>query len=110
MATIRQMLAPEAKEKVYAVKDALKRDDILRQDPMWLNRIKFERYLTAKAEAILGEDLGDGKHPNEAYRHAQLVLHLLDQQWREEAKRLATGQTSAAEAVAGVIHNAAVAS
>lgn len=110
MTTIRQMLDPGAKERVYAVKDALKRADILRQDPMWLNRTKFDRYMTAKAEALIAEKLAAGLHPDEVYRRTKLSLEVIDRKWRKEAKRLATGQTPAAESVAGIIHNAAVTS
>ena len=90
MPTIRQILAPEDRERVYGVKDALKRDRVLATDPLGLNRTQFEQYLTAKAEMLIAEALSGGDHPNEVFRHVKLRLKLLDKQWRREAKRLAS--------------------
>ncbi len=90
MAAIRQMLDPQAREKVYAVKDALKRDHVLEQDPMRLNRTQFVNYQAAKAEVLIMEKLAAGLHPNEVYRRVKLAIELTDRLWRKEAKRLAT--------------------
>ncbi len=90
MAAIRQMLSPQAREKVYAVKDALKRDRVLEQDPMRLNRTKLDAYLAAKAEVLIIEKLELGLHPNEVYRRTKLAVELIERLWRKEAKRLAT--------------------
>lgn len=90
MPAIRQLLDPEARERVYAVKDDLKREHVLAADPMGLNRGQFEKYLTAKAESLIAEALSNGDHPNEVFRHVRLRLKLVDKQWRREAKRLAT--------------------
>ncbi len=90
MALIKQMLDPETREQVYAVKDAIKRDRVLEQDPMRLNRIRFESYMTAKAEALIAEKLAKGLHPDVVFADTRLSLEVLDRQWREEAKRLAS--------------------
>ncbi len=90
MPAIRQLLDPEVRERVYSLKDTLKRDRVLATNPMGLNRTQFEQYLDAKARALIAEALDTGKHPNDAYRYAELRLKLLDHQWRKEAKRLAT--------------------
>jgi hypothetical protein len=94
MATLKQMLDPVAREKVYDLKDALKRDRVLSHDPMRLNRTRFELYLTAKAEALITDGLSAGDHPNKVFHATQLQLKVIDAQWREEAKRLATHQAS----------------
>ncbi len=94
MTTIRQMLAPEVREQVYAIKDEIKRDRVLGQDPMTLNRTRFDRYMTAKAEALIAERLAAGLHPNEVFRRVRLSLEVIDRQWRMEAKRLATANNS----------------
>lgn len=90
MPAIRQLLDPEARERVYSLKDTLKRDRVLDANPLGLNRTQFELYLTAKAETLIAEALSDGDHPNKVFRHVRLRLKLLDKQWRREAKRLAT--------------------
>lgn len=89
MTTIKQMLDPEAREKVYDLKDALKRDRALDQNPMRLNRTRFDLYLTAKAEALIADGLEAGTHPDAVYQLTRHQLQILDDQWREEAKRLA---------------------
>lgn len=95
MATIRQMLAPEARERVYAVKDEIKRERVLRHNPMTMNRTRFDLYLTAKAEALIAEKLRAGLHPDKVYRRVKLSLELIDNKWRKEAKRLATAKSTA---------------
>lgn len=94
MTTIRQLLDPEVREKVYAIKDEIKRDRVLDQDPMMLNRTKFNRYMTAKAEALIAEKLAAGLHPNDVFRRTKLSLEIIDRQWRMEAKRLATAKNT----------------
>jgi hypothetical protein len=89
MAILKQMLDPEVREQVYAVKDALQRERVLDQDPMRLNRTKFDSYLTAKAEALIVEKLAKGLHPDVVFSDTRLSLEVLDRQWRMEAKRLA---------------------
>lgn len=94
MPAIRQLLDPEAREKVYAIKDQIKRDRVLDQDPMTLNRTKFDLYMTAKAEALIAEKLSAGLHPDEVYRRTKLALEVTDRLWRLEAKRLATAKNT----------------
>lgn len=95
MPTIRQMLDPEVREQVYAIKDDIKRDRVLQHDFMTMNRTRFNLYLTAKAEALIAEKLRTGLHPDKVYRRVKLSLELIDNQWRREAKRLATAKNSA---------------
>ena len=102
------MLDPEQRENLYGLKAELKREQFLEQDYRAMNRTQFERYLEAKARMLIQEQLDAGNHPNEAFHVAQAQLKLIDHLWRKEAKRLATGQIPAEQAVARVVHNAAV--
>lgn len=88
MATIKQLVGTERAEQLYALKDALKRRTILDRDPMRLNRTQFERYLAAKAEAIVSFEVSHGSDVESAYRKAEIHMVITDSQWREEAKRL----------------------
>jgi hypothetical protein len=55
---------------------------------MRLNRTQFERYLAAKAEAIILELEQEGQDIDAAYRKAEIYLTILDGQWRQAAKEL----------------------
>ncbi len=95
MPSIKQMLDPEARERVYAIKDEIKRDRVLDQDPMTLNRTRFNLYLIAKAEALIAEKLSAGMHPNKVYLQTRLSIEVTDRLWRREAKRLAQAKNTA---------------
>jgi len=88
MASIRNILSDEDRERVYAYKDQIREDQVLRRDPMRLNRTQFDRYLRAKARAVVQEQMalhGDGEM---AFMKARIALTLLDDAWRQEAKRI----------------------
>ena len=86
MATIKQLVGTEKAEQIFALKDALKREQILDRDPMDLNRTQFELYLAAKAEAIILSRTCDGADADSAFASAKVYLEMLDLKWREAAK------------------------
>jgi hypothetical protein len=88
MATIKQMLGTSKAEELYALKDKLKDEGILDSDPMKLNRTRFNKYLAAKAEALIVDMTDDGVEVDAAFRKAELYLTVLDTQWREAAKAI----------------------
>lgn len=83
MATIRQLIGAEATSELFDLSDKL---DILLRDPLRMNRTQFEKYLAAKAEAMILADTSNGIEIDRAYGRTQMWLTLLDAQWREEAK------------------------
>ena len=86
MATIKQLVGTNRAEELYALKDALKGEQILDLDPMKLNRTQFKRYMSAKAEALITEDTANGGEVQDAFHKAEMYLTLLDARWREAAK------------------------
>jgi len=88
MATIKALIGSQRAEQLYGLKDRLKVERVLDEDPMRLNRTQFERYLAAKAEAVVLEYTNEGQDWDIAYRKARLYLTILDAQWREAAKEL----------------------
>lgn len=88
MANIKALIGHDKAEELYALKDALKRRTILDRDPMRLNRTQFERYLAAKAEAIVSFEVSHGSDVESAYRKAEIHMVATDAKWRAEAKRL----------------------
>lgn len=88
MATIKALIGADGAERLYALKDALKADRILDEDPMRLNRTMFEKYLSAKAEAIIVEQTCQGTEIDKAFRNAGLYIKVLDTKWRQAAKEL----------------------
>ena len=88
MATIKALIGAQRAEQLYGLKDRLKAEQVLDADPMRLNRTQFERYLSAKAEAIVLEYTAEGQDWDSAYRKAGIYLTIIDRQWREAAKEL----------------------
>lgn len=88
MATIKQLVGTDRAEELYALKDLIKAERILNEDPMKLNRTQFERYLSAKAEALILELTNEGQDVDAAFRKTGLYLSLIDARWREVAKEL----------------------
>jgi len=86
MATIKQLVGTEKAEQIFALKDSLKRSQILDRDPMDLNRTQFEAYMAAKAEAIIVDRTSEGVDVDAAFASAKVYLELLDLKWREAAK------------------------
>ncbi len=84
MATMKHIVGRENAEMLYALKDRLKIAGILSENPMGMNRTRFMKYLSAKAESIIIEGNGD----DAAFRRAELVMQMLDTKWRAEAKRI----------------------
>ncbi len=88
MATIKQLIGTRRAEEIYALKDRIKAERVLDEDPMKLNRTQFERYLSAKAEALILELTNEGQGVDAAFRKTGLYLTLIDARWREVAKEL----------------------
>ena len=88
MATIKALIGSQRAEQLYGLKDRLKAEQVLDADPMRLNRTQFERYLSAKAEAIILEYTSEGQSWPNAYRKAEIYLTIIDSQWRQAAKEL----------------------
>lgn len=88
MASIRHLLGDVEREKVYEFKDRLKDERTLTRDPMRLNRTQFDRYLRAKAAAIVQEQMSKHDDLDLAYHKARVAMTLLDGAWRQEAKRI----------------------
>lgn len=88
MATLKALIGSQRAEQLYGLKDRLKAERVLDADPMRLNRTQFEKYLSAKAEAVILQYTTEGQEANVAYRKATLLLNVLDQQWRQAAKEL----------------------
>ena len=88
MATMKSLVGRDKAEALYALKDQLKFAGILNEDPMAMNRTRFEKYLAAKAEAIIIERTNDGDDADAAYQKAGMNLTVLDHKWRKEAKRI----------------------
>ena len=86
MATIKQLVGTEKAEDLFALKDLLKRHRILDEDPLQLNRTKFEAYMAAKAEAIILDQTVDGADAEQAFANAKMYLERLDVKWRAAAK------------------------
>ena len=86
MATIKRILGAAQSERLYALKDLLKAERSLGVDPMRLNRTQFEKYLAAKAEALILDYTNQGVEVDAAFRKTELYLIMLDAQWREAAK------------------------
>lgn len=88
MASIRNMLGEAEREAVYAFKDRIREDQVLRRDPMRLNRTQFDRYLRAKGRAVIQEQMDQHGDREMAMMKAKIALVLLDDAWRQEAKRI----------------------
>lgn len=86
MASLKQMIGHERAEELYALKDTLKGERILEDDPMDMNRTRFEKYMAAKAEAIVSDALADGRDSDAAFKSARIYLTMLDSKWRVAAK------------------------
>ncbi len=88
MATIKQLIGTFRAEELYVLKDRIKAERVLNEDPMKLNRTWFERYLSAKAEALILELTNEGQDIDTAFRKTGMYLSLIDARWREVAKEL----------------------
>jgi len=88
MATIKQLVGTERAETLYALKDRIKAQGMLDQDPMRLNRTQFELYLSAKAEALVLDLTSEGQDVDAAFQEAAMHLTILDSRWRVAAKEL----------------------
>lgn len=88
MATMKQLVGRDKAEALYALKDRLKYVGILNEDPMAMNRTRFEKYLAAKAEAMITDYTNNGGDVDQAFNKVGVYLTVLDHKWREEAKRI----------------------
>lgn len=85
MPELRHLIAVEEEKELKALGKSI----VLTQDPLTLPRHQFDRYLRAKASALVAE-LSDLGYDDEAcLEGARIALYRLDAAWREEAKRIA---------------------
>ena len=85
MATIKQLVGTNKAEEIYALKDRIKSERVLDNDPMKLNRTQFERYLSAKAESLILDYTHQYGDIDAAFEKAEIYLTLVDAQWRRAA-------------------------
>jgi hypothetical protein len=82
MATIKEMLGPDAAEE-------LRMKVLVGTDPMRLNRTRFEAYLKARSELVFDAlTEGLGIETESALEVIRVQVYDLDAAWREEAKRI----------------------
>ena len=86
MATIKALVGSQRAEQLYGLKDRLKAERVLDENPMKLNRTQFEKYLAAKAESLITDFTHEGMDIDAAYHKAEIYLTIEDSKWRIAAK------------------------